>query len=273
MFSAAVSLKKEKKTRTIFTTDQLRQLEAEFWYNNMYLTSAKRKELVRRLDLTELQISMWFQNRRSKWKKEARNRNSPKNSYKTCRHIIGSDTRSSSLSPSSHNDDAEKIHSCHNQENTTSLELSKQPNLYDHQHSNHILQPTSYNSRSYEVPTDNNGYDLSYSSKHHNQCNVDSFRETFDLYNCLFEYWSTSSCAYEVPQTIIFMNTIILQHGVRKWNNCSIYVSFSLRMKKCFLLFNFYSFKTVNIVSCCLPKISIWFIVVSFCDNFGDFVR
>nr|XP_018668263.1 transcription factor protein isoform X2 [Ciona intestinalis] len=58
-----------KKERTSFTHDQVRQLEADFMENH-YLTRLRRYELALKLNLTERQIKVWFQNRRMKLKRE-----------------------------------------------------------------------------------------------------------------------------------------------------------------------------------------------------------
>lgn len=58
-----------KRPRTAFSQDQVRSLETEF-SRNKYLTVGRRVELSKDLGLTENQIKIWFQNRRTKWKRE-----------------------------------------------------------------------------------------------------------------------------------------------------------------------------------------------------------
>ena len=62
------SLKSEKKTRTSFSPKQINRLETDF-LRKKYLTSTERLELANELDLTQQQVKIWFQNRRTKWKK------------------------------------------------------------------------------------------------------------------------------------------------------------------------------------------------------------
>nr|CAB3225071.1 Nkx-C transcription factor protein [Phallusia mammillata] len=59
----------KKRPRTAFTPDQIKRLESEF-HRNKYLSVGKRMELSKALKLTETQIKIWFQNRRTKWKRE-----------------------------------------------------------------------------------------------------------------------------------------------------------------------------------------------------------
>ena len=59
----------KKKTRTAFTNSQLQQLERKFTQQK-YLTKLDRKMLAKSLGLTEKHVKTWYQNRRTKWKKD-----------------------------------------------------------------------------------------------------------------------------------------------------------------------------------------------------------
>ena len=57
------------RKRTLYTFYQLSQLEREFSISP-YVTYEKKQELCKRLNLGDAQITVWFQNRRMKLKKE-----------------------------------------------------------------------------------------------------------------------------------------------------------------------------------------------------------
>lgn len=80
---------KKKKARTTFTGRQIFELEKQFELKK-YLSSSERSEMAKLLNVTETQVKIWFQNRRTKWKKidnisnaeaaEHKNQQSPKES-------------------------------------------------------------------------------------------------------------------------------------------------------------------------------------------------
>lgn len=101
---------RKKKTRTVFSRNQVFQLESTFDMKR-YLSSSERSSLASSLQLTETQIKIWFQNRRNKWKRqlaaeiEANStmsnvviQNSNKQQQITSNHQIDSSNRSPSLS-------------------------------------------------------------------------------------------------------------------------------------------------------------------------------
>lgn len=63
----------DRKPRQAYSAKQLDKLENEF-KQDKYLSVSKRMELSKTLNLTEVQIKTWFQNRRTKWKKQLTSR-------------------------------------------------------------------------------------------------------------------------------------------------------------------------------------------------------
>ena len=60
--------RKPKRIRTAFSPNQLLKLEKAF-ENNHYVVGAERKQLAQSLGLSETQVKVWFQNRRTKHKR------------------------------------------------------------------------------------------------------------------------------------------------------------------------------------------------------------
>ncbi|CAB4018304.1 homeobox -like 1, partial [Paramuricea clavata] len=57
------------RTRTIFTQEQINELESKF-EQKKYLSTPERFELAKNLGLNPVTIKTWYQNKRMKWKKE-----------------------------------------------------------------------------------------------------------------------------------------------------------------------------------------------------------
>ncbi|KAK7467879.1 hypothetical protein BaRGS_00020018 [Batillaria attramentaria] len=69
VFPKALDLDRPKRARTTFSRDQLERLEAEF-SANQYLVGRERNQLAKDLGLSETQVKVWFQNRRTKHKRD-----------------------------------------------------------------------------------------------------------------------------------------------------------------------------------------------------------
>ena len=57
-----------RRKRTAFTNEQLMELEAEFQLKK-YLSLVERSQIAQTLNLSEIQVKIWWQNRRAKWKR------------------------------------------------------------------------------------------------------------------------------------------------------------------------------------------------------------
>ncbi|CAH3122590.1 homeobox protein GBX-2-like [Pocillopora verrucosa] len=62
--------RRTRRVRTAFTPFQLLCLETSFEKNH-YVVGSERKQLASYLKLSETQVKVWFQNRRTKWKRQA----------------------------------------------------------------------------------------------------------------------------------------------------------------------------------------------------------
>ncbi|KAH8291204.1 hypothetical protein KR054_009786 [Drosophila jambulina] len=62
------SSSKSRRRRTAFTSEQLLELEREF-HAKKYLSLTERSQIATSLKLSEVQVKIWFQNRRAKWKR------------------------------------------------------------------------------------------------------------------------------------------------------------------------------------------------------------
>ncbi|XP_032225904.2 homeobox protein HMX3-A [Nematostella vectensis] len=105
--------KKKKKARTTFTGRQIFELEKQFEAKK-YLTATERSDMASLLNVTETQVKIWFQNRRTKWKKQEKEINEDANhNSDEQRTECGNESDSSSLAGSidnnNSNDRSEKM--------------------------------------------------------------------------------------------------------------------------------------------------------------------
>ncbi|XP_043919976.1 homeobox protein EMX1 [Protopterus annectens] len=73
--------RKPKRIRTAFSPSQLLRLERAFEKNH-YVVGAERKQLASSLSLSETQVKVWFQNRRTKYKRQKLEEEGPESDQK-----------------------------------------------------------------------------------------------------------------------------------------------------------------------------------------------
>ncbi|XP_077476465.1 homeobox protein EMX1-like [Stigmatopora argus] len=73
--------RKPKRIRTAFSPSQLLRLERAFEKNH-YVVGAERKQLAGGLSLSETQVKVWFQNRRTKYKRQKLEEDGPESQQK-----------------------------------------------------------------------------------------------------------------------------------------------------------------------------------------------
>ncbi|KRZ69242.1 T-cell leukemia homeobox protein 2, partial [Trichinella papuae] len=79
---------KHKKPRTSFTKSQVAELERKF-LDQKYLASAERAALAQTLNMSDAQVKTWFQNRRTKWRRQT-SEDKDQNHHAACKYISSS---------------------------------------------------------------------------------------------------------------------------------------------------------------------------------------
>lgn len=104
---------KKKKARTTFTGRQIFELEKQF-KEKKYLTACERSDMAALLNVTETQVKIWFQNRRTKWKKQE----------KIC-EVTAENDKDSQSEHSDHKDSVSSDTGLDNDDKSSDLELEE----------------------------------------------------------------------------------------------------------------------------------------------------
>nr|AIB07876.1 Hox cluster protein ShxC [Callimorpha dominula] len=187
--------KKPRRVRTAFTTDQIRTLERTF-SRYKYITTERRKEMAKSLEIDEKCIKIWFQNRRMKEK-----RVSSESSCDSSCESFSSESVSLSTSPPTQtiNEDCKTDYTTQYRLNSNSSEYSYQlPSYYGMNE----IAPSMYGMQSHNVSAfhnDSNIYPTHYYPYNVNYTSVESNPLNNYYDNDMNHQWASNHNEYYAP--------------------------------------------------------------------------